>query len=95
MNGNESGRGRRRFLGRCAVAASAAMAGTVAAVERPKPKDALRRRTREEVGYRDEPYLGRSCAKCVLYQGHGECVILEGPVSPNGWCTQWVPASMG
>ena len=43
----------------------------------------------------DEPYEGRSCAKCVLYVGHGECVIVEGEVSPNGWCMQWTPATMG
>jgi len=65
------------------------------AVERPKPKDPFRKRTREEVQYQAEPYLGRSCAQCVLYQGHGVCVILEGAVSPNGYCNQWVPNTAG
>jgi len=58
-------------------------------------KGALQKRSKEKVGYRDEPYEGRSCAKCVLYVGHGECVIVEGEVSPNGWCVQWTPATMG
>jgi hypothetical protein len=65
------------------------------AVERPKPKDPFRKRTREEVQYQDKPYLGRSCAQCVLYQGHGVCVILDGPVSASGYCSQWVPSTAG
>lgn len=65
------------------------------AVERPKPKDPFRKRTREEVQYQAEPYLGRSCSQCVLYQGHGVCVILDGAVSPNGYCNQWVPNTAG
>jgi len=55
----------------------------------------MRIRTREEVGYRDEPYLGRTCSRCVLYAGDGKCVILSEPVNPAGWCTQWVPNTMG
>ena len=58
-------------------------------------KPEFRKRTREEVKYQSEPYQGRTCAKCVLYQGDGVFVILDGAVSPNGWCTQWVPNTMG
>jgi len=60
-----------------------------------KPKAILKKRSKEAVGYRDEPYEGRTCAKCVLYVGLGECVLVEGEVSPNGWCLQWTPATMG
>jgi hypothetical protein len=60
-----------------------------------KPQPGLRKRTREEVRYQNEPYLGRTCSRCVLYQGEGVCVILDGAVSPNGWCSQWVPNTMG
>ena len=60
-----------------------------------KPKAILKKRSKEAVGYRDEPYEGRTCAKCVLYVGYGECVLVEGEVSPNGWCLQWTPATMG
>jgi hypothetical protein len=66
-----------------------------AAQQEPKFKATLKKRSKEMVGYRDEPYEGRSCAKCVLYAGHGECVLVEGEVSPNGWCVQWTPATMG
>lgn len=73
-----------------------------ATAEQPKadppkanPKAALKKRSKEKVGYRDEPYEGRSCAKCVLYAGHGECILVDGQVSPDGWCVQWTPATMG
>jgi hypothetical protein len=81
---------RRRLLTAALACTGGAMVPAVAA-----QKPGLRIRTREEVGYRDEPYLGRTCSKCVLYQGDGKCVILSEPVSPNGWCTQWVPNTMG
>jgi hypothetical protein len=81
---------RRRLL---AIAAACMGVSIAPAVAQQKP--GLRIRTREEVGYRNEPYLGRICSRCVLYQGDGKCVILSEPVDPNGWCTQWVPATMG
>ena len=87
-------RSRRVFLRQC-VAASLCLPALAAAVERPKPKDPFRKRSREEVQYQAEPYLGRSCAQCVLYQGHGVCVILEDAVSPDGYCNQWVPNTAG
>jgi hypothetical protein len=76
---------------------AALLAGALdsAAQQESKPKATLKKRSKETVGYRDEPYEGRSCAKCVLYAGHGECVLVEGEVSPNGWCVQWTPATMG
>ena len=81
---------RRRLL-----AAAVACAGAVLMPAEAAQKPGLRIRTREEVGYRDEPYLGRTCSRCVLYQGEGKCVILSELVNPNGWCTQWVPNTMG
>lgn len=86
---------RRVFLLRFAAVT---VAGSAAAQQRGpdgRYKPQLRKRTREEVHYQDGPHLGRTCSRCVLYQGNGTCVILEGPVSPNGWCNQWVPNTMG
>jgi hypothetical protein len=85
----------RRALLRAACTLGAAAVVAPQAMSQTKPPDGLRVRTREEVGYQNEPYLGRTCAKCVLYQGHGKCVILSEAVSPNGWCKQWVPNTMG
>jgi High potential iron-sulfur protein len=89
---------RRRALKAAVSVAGAALLGQAlegAPAEQPRPKATLQKRSKEKVGYRDYPYEGRSCAKCVLYAGHGECVLVEGEVSPEGWCLQWTPATMG
>jgi hypothetical protein len=83
---------RRRALLMLGVAGALVSTGTPAAEQRP---GSMKKYTKERVGYRDEPYQGRTCAKCVLYNGHGECAIVEGEVSVNGWCIQWTPATMG
>jgi hypothetical protein len=62
---------------------------------RPAPPAGLKKRSRESVGYRDFPYENRTCAKCMLYVGDGECVIIEGKVSVDGWCNQWTPPTIG
>ena len=86
---------RRAIKAAASIGVDAAMAGALESAQQQKPKAGLQERSKEAVGYRDEPLEGRSCAKCVLYVGHGECVIVEGEVSPNGWCAQWTPATMG
>jgi len=88
---------RRALLkGAAVLAATVTVAPLAAQKNRKKTQQpSMRIRTREEVGYRDEPYLGRTCSRCVLYAGDGKCVILSEPVSPEGWCTQWVPNTMG
>jgi len=75
--------------------AAAQDAGKPAAPDANKPKAAMKKYSKERVGYRDEPYLGRTCGKCVLYAGDGNCAIVDGQVSPDGWCTQWTPATIG
>lgn len=91
--------GRRVFLARAAAAAGLASLPGISTAQQRGPdgryKPEFRKRTREEVQYQAEPYLGRTCSKCVLYQGNGVCVILADAVSPNGWCNQWVPNTMG
>ena len=88
---DDNARARRRFLGGALLAAGAAALGCPGRQGLAQ----MKKYSKEQVGYRDEPYLGRTCAKCVLYVGHGECAIVEGKVSPNGWCMQWTPATMG
>ena len=82
---------RRRMLKGVLAAAVAAMTAQPGGAAESKAK----KYTKERVGYRDEPYLGRTCSKCMLYAGEGECAIVEGLVSPNGWCLQWTPGTIG
>ena len=83
---------RRRLLrGLLGIFAGAAQAEE----SKPQPPAGLKKRSKESVGYRDFPYENRTCAKCMLYVGDGECVILEGKVSMDGWCNQWTPPTIG
>ena len=29
------------------------------------------------------------CAQCLYFVAPNDCVIVQGPVSPNGWCTYY------
>ena len=31
------------------------------------------------------------CRKCRFWQGPGSCQVVEGEISPRGWCAIWIP----
>ena len=45
--------------------------------------------------YQDKPKEGKSCSLCRLYSvsdlGKGQCAVVDGEVSPNGWCMAYSP----
>ena len=87
----------RRSMGKTVLLSSLLFWPQLAGAEekRNKPALQLKKRSKESVQYQDMPFEGRTCAKCMLYAGNGVCVILEAAVSPNGWCNQWVPPTLG
>ena len=46
--------------------------------------------------YQDKPHNGQDCDDCLQYipgktkTAMGECKIVEGPISPTGWCIAFV-----
>ena len=71
---------RRQVLrGTVIVAGSAA---TLALAVRP----AAAKMTAQGAGYQDSPKGAASCANCTLFQKSGSCVLVDGTISPNGWC---------
>ena len=48
------------------------------------------RATKADVFYQERPKEGKSCSTCRLFSmsetGKGTCAVVEGEVSPNGWC---------
>ena len=36
--------------------------------------------------YQDRPKNGLTCAACTLFRKPRSCEIVEGDISPNGWC---------
>ena len=36
--------------------------------------------------YQDRPKNGLTCAACSLFRNPRSCEVVEGDISPNGWC---------
>lgn len=60
----------------CLVSGQAALASTKA--------------DKRDFFYQDKPKDGKSCSSCRMFSisagGGGMCAIVNGDVSPNGWC---------
>jgi hypothetical protein len=42
------------------------------------------------VAYQDSPKDGRQCDGCSLFQAPSSCQVVDGSISPTGWCKLWV-----
>jgi high potential iron-sulfur protein len=71
---------RRQLLQGVAMAAGGA-AIVVAAVRPAEAKMA-----QKAAGYQATPKDGQSCANCALFKAPSSCTLVDGTVSPDGWC---------
>ena len=37
-------------------------------------------------GYQSTPKGTQNCAGCSLFQSPSSCILVDGNISPNGWC---------
>ena len=37
--------------------------------------------------YQDQPNNGQSCSQCRFFLAPKSCQLVEGDISPNGWCS--------
>jgi High potential iron-sulfur protein len=81
---------RRRILwgGVLAAAVAAAAAPTAALTAQSKPPKKM---SQAAVNYQARPKNGAYCLGCKIYQSPNECALVEGSVSPNGWCALFTP----
>jgi High potential iron-sulfur protein len=42
--------------------------------------------SQKEAEYQDSPKDIRMCATCTLFEPPNACKLVEGEISPNGWC---------
>jgi hypothetical protein len=47
---------------------------------------AQQKMTKQEAEYQDTPKDIRMCATCTLFEPPRSCKVVEGDISPNGWC---------
>lgn len=71
---------RRQMLRVGAIAAG----GAVIFCSLGSPADA--KMTFQGAGYQPTPKEGQTCAGCSLFQSPSSCVLVDGNISPNGWC---------
>jgi hypothetical protein len=60
--------------------------GTLAAgVIQVKPAFA-QKTSKEAAKYQESPKDGQKCADCTFFQAPQSCTVVDGAISPNGWC---------
>ena len=42
------------------------------------------------VEYQDTPKGDQECSNCSLFQEPNSCTLVDGEISPAGWCKFWV-----
>jgi High potential iron-sulfur protein len=79
------GLSRRKVLLRSAGYAAGAAASLVPL------KRAAAKMSQQSVAYQESPKGDQQCSNCSLFQAPtNTCTIVDGNVSPTGWCKFWV-----
>jgi hypothetical protein len=74
----------RRAVSRRRVLATALAATGVAA--RDAAAQVPAKMSQAAAQYQDHPRGGLSCVGCTLFRRPRSCQVVEGDISPNGWC---------
>ena len=69
-----------------------AMAGGVSSTVLARSAQASDKMTKTRAEYQDKPNGIYSCATCTLFEKPSSCKVVEGEVSPDGWCTAFAMA---
>ena len=79
---------RRGFLKRSAAVIAAIVVATPFGAEQSQ---AAKKSNKKQVRYQDAPKSGRKCADCRFFQADKKsCEVVEGKISPEGWCVRFV-----
>ena len=84
MNSNQKF-SRRSVLISSAVLAGAACAGLVS----PRRASAQGKASKAAMKYQDRPNGEQQCSNCLQFVPPGSCKVVEGAISPNGYCIAW------
>jgi hypothetical protein len=71
-----------------AAAGAAALLGAAAG-----PAAAQLKVSRQSVAYQDQPDGGKRCSLCAHFVAPSSCQIVQGPISPQGYCRLFVSSS--
>jgi len=79
-----SGPSRRTILLRTAGGAAGAAAAFIPV------KQAAAKMAQTAAAYQDSPKGDQKCDTCSLFEAPNSCKIVDGTISPSGWCKFWV-----
>jgi hypothetical protein len=93
MSDRKSSMSRRTFVANAIVLP--ALAGLLIA----ETSTAQAKASQAQFKYQSTPNNGHKCSQCRFFvagktaTANGTCQIVEGSISPNGWCTAWAKKS--
>lgn len=65
-------------------------AGLAASVLPDKTALAQQKASKASMKYQDKPDGDKKCSDCLQFVPPGSCKVVEGAISPNGYCIAWV-----
>jgi len=80
---------RRSVLRGAALLAGAALTASIV----PSKEALAQKASQEAMKYQDKPNGDKRCSNCLNFIPSSSCAIVEGTVSPNGYCMAWAKKS--
>lgn len=77
---------RRSALKSALLLAGAACAGTLAG----KTALAQQKASKEAMKYQEKPNGDMKCSNCLQFEPPASCKVVDGKISPDGYCIAWV-----
>lgn len=77
----------RRFLLRAAALLGAGALTASLGVQRQAL--AQQKVSKQAMKYQDKPNGAQQCSNCMHFLPNNQCAVVEGAVSPQGWCIAW------
>jgi hypothetical protein len=76
---------RRSILKQAALVAGATLAATLF----PSKEVFAQKASKEAMKYQDRPSGDKQCSNCAQFVPSNSCQIVEGMISPQGYCMSW------
>ena len=89
---------RRAFIKTMGAVAAAATCGSATAKAQEYKPQAQKKLTQAAAKYQNTPKGNEACGTCPYFEFPRSCVVVEGEISPSGWCpiyTTFIPADRG
>jgi hypothetical protein len=73
--------------------AAATLGGLAVLISTGVPAEA--KMTQQAAKYQPTPKNGQSCATCALFNAPASCNLIDGEISPTGWCNFYAKKASG